>query len=336
MQARHRIMCWIVMATAAIAGTVQGQDPQDRELAFWGVRQRQQAGAAAQLITAHNPLTAATLRWAAHEKFIWNELEFVADTAPALDPKWLEFVRDGTPMPDLRGKAPDEIRKDQLAAYKSFNEAVIKSFRVPFDAFAKSAQENSHVTFAHLWNKPDDYRGKVVALEGKLVRVRRWEATQEAQAEGVKYVYEGWVFGPTRKAPPYWIVFTVLPDGLKESEKMDRYVTFYGYFLKKVKYKSESGDRDTPLLVGPSVMLTKAPDTDEGSSTAFPIEMLFGAVALVAIVTVGFLVLSWYLRRGDRALELKLKEMQLERAKEMMENVGEETPTGPGAPPGAV
>ncbi|MCI0380373.1 MAG: hypothetical protein L0215_22540 [Gemmataceae bacterium] len=333
MQAKHRTMCWIVLATAVASGT--GQDPQDRELAFWGVRQRQQAGAAAQLVAAHNPLTAATLRWAAHEKLIWNELEFVADTAPALDAKWLEFVRDGTPMPDLRGKAPDEIRKDQLAAYKSFNDAVIKSFRIPLDAFTKSAQENSHVTFAHLWNKPDDYRGKVVALEGRLVRVRRWEATQEAQAEGVKYVYEGWVFGPTRGSHPYWIVFTVLPDGLKESEKMDRYVTFYGYFLKNVKYKSESGERDTPLLVGPTVILTKAPDTG-ASSTAFPIEMLFGAVGLIAVVTIGFLILSWYLRRGDRALDRKLKEMQLERAKQMVDSVGEESPTGPGAPPGTV
>src|SRR5437016_4009443 len=113
---------------------------------FWEVRQRQEAGAAAQLVLAGNPLAVAVLRDEGLRWKVWLEPEFLGESVPALNPEWLELVRDGTPMPNFRGKADDEKRADQVAIYKVWSQAVINAFKTPADAFAKSAEENSHVT----------------------------------------------------------------------------------------------------------------------------------------------------------------------------------------------
>src|SRR5262245_60151101 len=76
---------------------------------FWEVRQRQEAGAAAQLVLVRDPLTLAALRELGFRWKVWREPEFLGATAPALSTEWLDELRDGTPTPVLRGKADDEV-----------------------------------------------------------------------------------------------------------------------------------------------------------------------------------------------------------------------------------
>ena len=59
-------ICWFALCLA--------QPP--REEVFWDVSQRQQAGAAAQLILAREPLTAAILRLEGFRWKVWREPEF--------------------------------------------------------------------------------------------------------------------------------------------------------------------------------------------------------------------------------------------------------------------
>jgi hypothetical protein len=291
------------------------QDKANKEDEFWEVRQRQEAGAAAQIVLARNPFSAAILRNEGLRFKVWTEPEFLSDTAPALNEDWLDAIRDGTPMPDVRAKAKDEIRKDQMAALRLWSQAVIIANNTPEDAFAKSAQENAYVTFGHLWNDPGKYRGKVIPIKGRLKRLRKYEATREAQKEGVKFVYEGWVFGPTRGSHPYCIVFPVLPDGLQEAEEMNRAVSFNGYFIKKLKYPAadKSMYLETPLLIGPTVTLTKEAVAPLAESS-IPMTVVVWVVVLLIVVSVGLGLLSWHFRRGDLALKKRLADMQASRA----------------------
>ncbi len=244
---------------------------------------------------------------------VWREPEFSGDTAPELNAAWLDELRDGMAAPDVRGKTLDELRKDQRAYIQLFSQAIIFANETPSDAFAKSATENDHVTFGHLWRDPDRFRGKVVPVQGRLARLRKLDAPKEARDNGVSFVYEGWIQSPTRDSYPFWVVFPILPEGLKEAEKMDREVTFNGYFLLKMAYKA-ANDKvlQTPLLVGPTVFVkdnsTAAPAT---SPVSLPVIVL--VLAIVAVAAAGVVLLGYYFRRGDRALQQRLNELQKRR-----------------------
>jgi len=47
-------------------------------------------------------------------------------------------------------------------------------------------------------------------------------------------------------------------DGLKEAEKMDRQIRFYGYYIKRFRYDAEDAKRETHILDRPTVFLDKA------------------------------------------------------------------------------
>ncbi len=308
------------LGTALIASllvvSLSAQDAKEnKDDVFWEVRDRQQVAAAAQLVLARNPLTIAVLRDEGLRWKVWLEPEFLADMAPTLNPDWLEAVRDGTPMPNWTGGvADDEKRRDQIAVVKVWTEAVVNAFNTPADAFAKSAEENAYVTFAHLYNDPGTYRGKVIPVKGRLTRLRKHPATREAVQAGVPWVYEGWIFGSTERSRPFWVIFPTLPEGLKEAETMDRQVTFNGYFLKKLKYPAADGSKilETPFLIGPTLTLVKTPAPALESSPV-PTTVMVWVSLLLVVVSVGLGFLSWYFRRGDLAFKQRLARLQAER-----------------------
>ena len=304
-------ICWFAFCLAASVLPCFAQAPiGTKDGVFWEVRQRQQAGAAAQMVLARDPLTIVVLREEGFRWKVWREPEFLSDTAPLLSSEWLDKVRDGTPMPDFRGKAEDEKRPDQIAIYKIWMQAIVHANNAPLDAFAKSAEENSHVTFAHLYNNPEEYRGKVIPIKGRLVRLRKYEATW-ANKEGVPFVYEGWIFGPTPGSNPFNVVFPILPDGLKEAEKMDREVSFNGYFIKKLQYPAADRSKylETPVLIGPTVTLVQKSEPP-AVSTSLPMTVIVWLVALIVAVAIGLVFISWYFHRGDKALQQRLARMQ--------------------------
>lgn len=332
----RRTLCILALGLALLAcGRGFGQEgellppPRTAEEIFWEVRQRAAAAAAAQLVMERNPFAQVFLRIQYHREQVWPEAGFIGDEAPELDNELLGLVRDGTPMPKVVGKLPDELRRDQMAIYRLYNQALIHSFNAPLKVFIKSAQENKHVTFAHLWSEPDFYRGKVIPVQGRLKRLRQHEATDRARSEGVQTVYEGWIFGPTRGSTPFWVMFTILPDGLQPAEDMDRHVEFYGYFLKKMRYPTsdKKGIVEAPFLIGPTVILTTPPAAAPAEqSGSVPIHLFFVAVGLVGSVTAVLVFLSWWFKRGDRVMQDKLLKMRLEQAQQMVEDAsaGEE------------
>jgi hypothetical protein len=166
---------------------------------FWNDPRAALAAATAELVVQPNPLTRALMRMRGKDWAVWHERRDDLDSAPDLNPDWLRAVRDGTTMPDFRGKAPDLRRKSDLAVYDAYCQAVLFARIAPMQAFEKSADDFKHVTFSHLWNEfdrmkheykekhfdePNKYRGKVLRVQGELLRLRKYPAPTKLLDQG--------------------------------------------------------------------------------------------------------------------------------------------------------
>lgn len=283
---------------------------------FWLSRERQRPAAAAEVVLAgsQNPFLPYLLRSAGKRLVVWEEEEFIGFQVPQLDVRLLHLIRDNMPTPNFVGKAADEITKEERASYDLYNQAVAEAFRTPLDAFKESAKELDYVRFSHLYTNPNLYRGQVVPIKGTMTRLRKWEASRVLQEKGIKFIYEGWVFGDTRNAHPYCIVFPILPEGLKEAESMRTEVTFYGYFIKKLKYRASNGnDLITPFLIGPTVVPAKAPASTRNpgeKSNPFPVTVLVVLIAMLSAIGIIYATMVWWFRRNDQLVRQQVREIQ--------------------------
>lgn len=326
-----KAVVFLTIAAGFIAGSARGfqevpaipveaakkeRDP----LEFWFNPDRARAGAAAQVVLGQHPFAVAALRIGGVALQVWSEPEFASDRAPELNPRWLSNIaeRDGKPMPNLKGRAPDLISKAEKDYIAVYNQAVVDSFQTPIDAFINSAKDNDHVTFAHMYEQTDKYRGKVIPVKGHLRRLRKFDAPDRLQQSGIKYIYEGWIAVPTYRTHPVCVLFPLLPDSLKPAENMDRWVEFYGYLINRYKYRSGRGDLDTPLLIGPTVIPAPQPPAP-GGEIVTP-KILYGLVGFIVSVALAVIVLNLWFRRGDRKVRAHLENLQAERAIEALSN----------------
>jgi hypothetical protein len=298
---------------------------------WWFDPKRAQPGAVAELVglAQANPLIVVPFRFQARTLVVWGEPENDAVEAPPLNPVWLASIgkRDGKPVPNYRHWDPDKITKVEIDYYNLYAQALLQAFWTPAAAFAASARENRDVTFAHMYNEPGKYRGKVIHVAGRLKRVRKQDAPVLVQNRGLKEFYEGWIFGQTLKSHPYWVLFPILPDGLQPSESLDRYVEFDGYLIQRIKYKDGEGrERETLLLIGPTLTLGQAPPPLPQERPGIPTWMLYSFVGFVAAVALLMVVFSWIFRRGDRRVRDRLAQLQAQRTMEMLEQPPEPKP----------
>jgi hypothetical protein len=239
------------------------------------------------------------------------------DLVPPLNPQLLERVTDSRPLPELPERIPSEKDKAQYAAYlkvldeyQAYCEALVKASRCSPKAFADNA--NPELTYAHLFNEPRKYRGHVVHFEGRLKRVRRFDAPLMLLQAGVKDLYEGWMFSSERYgANPVCLVFTELPPGIKVAEEAWYPVAFDGYFFKKYRYKAgDTGPgqaREVPLLIGRSPVLLESAATEAPASAwTWSHSMLIALMVLVfSTLALGF-GLHWWFRRSDNQVRRRL------------------------------
>src|SRR5262249_20243946 len=152
----------------------------------------------------------------------------------------------------------------------------------PVETFVDRSKEHNHVTISHLYGNPARYRGEVIPIKGALKRLRKYETSLPARNEGVLFLYEGWIYGPTPKANPFQVIVASLPEGLKESEEMDKKVTFYGYFLKLNKYRAAKGEQVTPYLVGPTILLESPPAPESAARTPLSAQAILTVTGVIA------------------------------------------------------
>lgn len=179
-------------------------------------------------------------------------------------------------------------------------------------AFSKAVRHD--LTSVHLMESPERNRGEVVRVTGQLLRINRYDPTWEAEAAGVRDVYEAWIFSETISAQPYCVQFTDWPEGLPKEylgkSKIDNppRVTADAYFFKRLKYFSQDGgnrQREAPLAIGHTIRIGGPAVVRESPSTwlAAVVAALIGLVGFMVAAVIG---LSWWWRRNDDKLRKRL------------------------------
>ena len=121
---------------------------------------------------------------------------------------------------------------------------------------AKAETPPARVGFRDLWGAPERYRGRLVQVEGRLVRRFRQDAFGTFPP-----MAEAWAVSPA--GDPFCLVF---PDPASPaSPPLGTPVRFVGTFLKRVRYQAGDGPRLAPLIVGggPPVASVRASATSK-------------------------------------------------------------------------
>ena len=167
-----------------------------------------------------------------------------------------------------------------------------------------AADVRRDVRHTALIEKPADFRGEVIHVEGELVWVQHFELKRPIA--GLEHAYSGALL--TRNANErYFLLFTELPPNFPPQKDWPRLyrsgVRFNGYFLKVLldDHPREKGKFVLhPVLVGKTL---DWPSTAEEAGWSFPIGPTLGLIGGLIVVV---LVVGYFYRKGDQAHALRL------------------------------
>ena len=215
----------------------------------------------------------------------------------AIDKDLLGGVEDGAPS-----RNADELRRESGLRY-----LLVQSRKLSAAEFCES-DARTDLTFVHLWEEPAKYRGQLITLRGRLRRLVRYDPTPLAAKEGVPDLYEGWLYADGNYSNPFCILASEIGPGLQPGQKIDREVTFSGYFFKKYRYPAGDGWRDAPLLIGRSIELTKeASEPVPALLGSVYLPVIFGILGVTLVVALG---VAWRLRTSDRKVRERLQKLR--------------------------
>lgn len=157
----------------------------------------------------------------------------------------------------VEDKKPVQGAAENKNEYTAYCYLVLHAQEAPAAALAKAARKD--VSYAKLMEDPAKYRGEPLALKGRLRRLVKMDAPKGLVNDGIKSLYEGWIFAEDEEgANPYCVIFTEVPQGVELGEKTYYRVTCDAYFFKRYRYKSVNNTtRDAPLLIGKTFALQK-------------------------------------------------------------------------------
>jgi len=222
------------------------------------------------------------------------------------------YVLDGDRMhfSHVEWDAPVRSEDRNPDEFEAYNDTLLHArLFTTADLLAHASRD---VTFRDLVRPAGkDFQFKLLAMEGRLKRVRRMEPTKPLLAAGVANLYECWIF-PAGGTDPLCLVTLDLPDGVAPAMEFTptRTVQFAGYYFKLIQYESaapspKSPDRNVvrrvPLLMGRGFTVTPEPSRDGGR--VWREGFLPGMLAVLGGVAAAAFGLTWWYRRGDRAVK---------------------------------
>jgi hypothetical protein len=228
---------------------------------------------------------------------------------------YFDKIRDRAPLPQLpealdppdrQARIELEMKIGEVLAYC---DAIDKAYMFKATQFA-AALEAKQPTWKQLINNPRRNRGAVMQIKGNLRRLERFDPPLMVQANGVRDLYEGWIFQDDSN-DPWCVIFPDLPEGLEPADKMNQPVTFDGYFFKVLGYRNEmKQDVFAPLLIGNSPVV-EGPLRAGGDDPMmhWSRALLYGIFSIVLTVMILATALTWWFRRGDARVRGKLSEI---------------------------
>ena len=256
--------------------------------------------AAASATSSGQMPTATGILLVANRQSLWDA---VADRREPTSPE-KAVVIDLELLTGIEDKAPVRDAEQNYYEFQAYNYVLTHAHKLPSATLSKYAR--SDLTFAHLFEEPRKYRGQLIHVEGRLKRLRKFDANRAAVKAGVSNIYEGWIFGDLSFANPYCVIASELPADISPGEDFEQRVAFDGYYFKRYRYKSGDGWRDAPLLIGltlTSVAKRQAAEPVESPFTGTLLPGFLGVIAATFILGLGLTI--WY-RRGDRRVQDQL------------------------------
>jgi hypothetical protein len=200
----------------------------------------------------------------------------------------------------VEDKAPVRSPGENYHEAQAYTYLLVEAHKLSQATLAKHARHD--LTFAHLFEEPHKYRGELVHVEGRLLRLRRFDAPGLAAGQGVPQLYEGWVFGDSYLSNPYCAIVSDIPAWLRLGDKIDYPVTFDGFFFKRYRYQAADAVREAPLLIGKTFTARQSVIAPSESSEWFS-SLLLPAFLTLLCGTVFLVVgLNWWFRRGDKRI----------------------------------
>jgi hypothetical protein len=179
-------------------------------------------------------------------------------------------------------------------------------------AFARAARHD--LSYANLFNEPAKYRGDVVHLIGRLLRLTRFDPPLDAAALGVNDYYEAWIVNDIYGSNPYCAICIELPQGLQPAEKVRGVeVAFDGYFYKRFRYKAADSYqpnqyRDAPVLIGHGLtVLSAGKDETLAPAQTWGNDVMLVFVAGVSLAVLIVIALTLWFRYSDKRVRHRLQ-----------------------------
>jgi hypothetical protein len=204
----------------------------------------------------------------------------------------------------------DDLHNGALE-YEAFWQVLVQAHFTSTKAFAQAARHD--LTYAHLFNEPEQHRGEVVHLSGRLIRLRGFSAPVEARAAGVANLYEAWIMTDAFSENPVCFAFTDLPPGLSvnNERKYNDEVRCDGYFYKRYRYKAGDSKkpnefRDAPLLIGHSLTGRFNTKVATEQAEAWGNNLIWVFLSVVGGALLGVIALTGWFRYHDRRVRHRI------------------------------
>lgn len=159
------------------------------------------------------------------------------------------------------------------------------------------------LTYTQIFSDPDFYRGRLITLDGELVKLTRLPSRENPAK--IETVYEGWMINADSGKNPYVFHCLDKPAGLLEGDKLSEKVRITGYFFKRYQYPAKSGlTYAAPLLLAKRIRWFP-PVQRKAAADPRWIPYLLGGIAIVGLSLAG--TLSWFIFRDKQRSNAQLK-----------------------------
>jgi hypothetical protein len=159
---------------------------------------------------------------------------------PEVPAEWLQRIEDDRPLASA---------KDNAEEHKAFDRFVAFARKQPLEYLAQNVNKEMD-TLKLMSSERTRFRGDLMHLEGRLLRLVKLAVDAELQKEGIAELYEGWV-REEGNVNPVGVIVSELPADLNPGDKLSRFVAVDGYFFKLYRYTDpEENERRAPLLIG--------------------------------------------------------------------------------------
>lgn len=196
-----------------------------------------------------------------------------------IPPELLEGVQD---------KRVGLLRSEQAAM-----DRVLKRVRALKQDELKNAAEHD-VGFRVVFTDAEQYRGKLMHLEGTLWRFQKYPFGDPESTEDD--LWQAWLLSSDSGNNP-WVVFMVeKPAELTVGEGINRQAAVAGYFFKNYGYATEQGLHIAPMLIARTIELKPLPAVKDTKTEDLSLYVF------AFLMTIGLLfgLMIWWFVRSDR------------------------------------